>query len=169
MPTRKGSLRPCEDVGRRTTQAAQVQFISCPVKETLGTLGQRWTLLILRDIGVYGKERFSAILQANPGLTPRVLSKRLKELQGEGLIGKVVHNRKDVRYTLTPKGKDSLPILAAIVAFGITHHADRVFRDGQPRRMRDAFPFAHETLVNLLHREERTAAPREEGVLGGST
>ena len=155
MANRAPRRRTCEDTGRPTTQAPGIPFISCPVKETLGTLGRRWTLLILRDVGVYGKERFSSILQANPGLTARVLSRRLSELQREGLIERTASSRKDVRYTLTPKGRDSLPILAAIVAYGISHHADRVFADGRPRGIREAFPFAHATLVGLLQREDQ--------------
>ena len=154
----KDSSRPCKEEGRPSTQAAQIQFISCPVKETLGTLGQRWSLLVLRDIGVYRKERYSMILQSNPGLTPRVLSRRLRELQREGLVLRSARSRKDVRYSLTPKGRDTLPILAAIVAYGITHHADRVFLDGQPRGIREAFPFAHEALLELVTRDERASA-----------
>jgi DNA-binding HxlR family transcriptional regulator len=159
MPPSRAETRPCRDEGRPTTQAPRIEFISCPVKETLGTLGQRWTLLVLRDVGVYGKERFSQILQANPGLTARVLSRRLSELQREGLVARTATSRKDVRYTLTPKGRDTLPILAAIVAYGITHHADRVFSDGKPRRIREAFPFAHETLVELVNRDSRSTVP----------
>jgi DNA-binding HxlR family transcriptional regulator len=150
MTRAKAAGRTCDVSGRASDRAPALHFISCPVKETLGSLGQRWTLLILRDIGVYGKHRFSMILQGNPGLTPRVLSRRLRDLLDEGLIHRTAVNRKDVIYTLTPKGRDTLPILAAIVAFGITHHADRVFSDGIPRSLPEAFPFAQETLRELV-------------------
>jgi DNA-binding HxlR family transcriptional regulator len=49
-------------------------------------LGKKWTILIIRDIGVRKISRFNRILKSIPGLTPRVLSMRLKELEMEGLI-----------------------------------------------------------------------------------
>jgi DNA-binding HxlR family transcriptional regulator len=64
----------------------QVKFVNCPIKTSLGILGKKWTILIIRDIGVRKINRFNRILESIPGLTPRVLSMRLKELEKEGLI-----------------------------------------------------------------------------------
>jgi DNA-binding HxlR family transcriptional regulator len=64
----------------------QVKFIKCPIRTSLGILGKKWTILIIRDIGVRKINRFNRILESIPGLTPRVLSMRLKELEKEGLI-----------------------------------------------------------------------------------
>lgn len=64
----------------------QVKFISCPIRASLGVLGKKWTILIIRDIGVRKIGRFNRILESIHGLTPRVLSIRLKELEKEGLI-----------------------------------------------------------------------------------
>jgi DNA-binding HxlR family transcriptional regulator len=63
-----------------------VNFAQCPIKASLGVLGKKWTLLVLRDIGIRGVDRFNRILDSILGLTPRVLSMRLKELEKEGFI-----------------------------------------------------------------------------------
>src|SRR2546422_10806563 len=80
--------------------------VACPVRASLGVLGRKWALLILRDIAFYRNVRFSDILKSNHGLTPRVLSFRLRELQREGLITRSVRrgNDKDIFYDLTLKG-----------------------------------------------------------------
>jgi DNA-binding HxlR family transcriptional regulator len=48
----------------------QVRFIKCPIKTSLGVLGKKWTILIIRDIGFRKIERFNRILESIPGLTP---------------------------------------------------------------------------------------------------
>ena len=56
----------------------QVRFIKCPIKTSLGVLGKKWTILIIRDIGFRKIERFNRILESMPGLTLRLLSMRVK-------------------------------------------------------------------------------------------
>src|SRR5271155_2834728 len=58
-----------------------VEFKVCPIKASLGVLGRKWTLLILRDIGFRKIGRFNELLRSVSGLTPRVLSMRLSELE----------------------------------------------------------------------------------------
>ena len=58
-----------------------VKFAQCPIKTSLGVLGKKWTMLILRDIGILGVDRFNRLLDSISRLTPRVLSMRLKELK----------------------------------------------------------------------------------------
>jgi DNA-binding HxlR family transcriptional regulator len=60
---------------------SQIIFIKCPIKTSLGVLGKKWTMLIIRDIGVYKITRFNRLLESIEGITPRVLSMRLKELE----------------------------------------------------------------------------------------
>jgi DNA-binding HxlR family transcriptional regulator len=68
-------------------------------------------MLIIRDIGVYKITRFNRLLESIPGLTPRVLSMRLKELEKEGFIECAEEKRSPmiVQWRLTEKGKDTLP------------------------------------------------------------
>jgi DNA-binding HxlR family transcriptional regulator len=124
------------------TLLPQVRFIECPIRISLGVLGKKWTMLIIRDIGFRRIERFNRLLESIPGLTPRVLSMRLKELEAEGLIECSEEKRSPmmVLWRLTEKGKDTLPILMQIVAFGSKWHADMVFEDKMPRKLNDIFP-----------------------------
>jgi len=84
-------------------------------------LGRKWTLLILRDMAFLKLTKFGQILRNNPGLTPRVLSRRLRQMQQEGLVERVVANDK-VAYRLTSRGEDAVFILLAFLRYGIRHH-----------------------------------------------
>jgi DNA-binding HxlR family transcriptional regulator len=119
----------------------KVEFIECPIKTSLGVLGKKWTMLILRDIGFRRIDRFNELLKSVPGLTPRVLSMRLKELEEDGYI-ECIENQKSpmiVRWTLTQKGSETLPILMRFIAFGSKWHADEVFEDKIPRTLTELF------------------------------
>ena len=120
----------------------QVKFVQCPIRTSLGVLGKKWTMLILRDIGFLKIVRFNRILDSIPGLTPRVLSMRLRELEDEGYIECVGGKREPlfVVWRLTEKGRDTLPILIHITAFGSKWHADVVFEDKKPRSLNEIFP-----------------------------
>ena len=120
----------------------QVKFMQCPIKTSLGVLGKKWTLLILRDIGFLRIVRFNRILESIPGLTPRVLSMRLRELEDEGFIERAGGKRDPamVVWRLTEKGRDTRPILIQLTAFGSKWHADVVFEDKRPRSLYEIFP-----------------------------
>lgn len=115
---------------------------SCPIAATLGTLGRKWALTILRDIAFFPDASFSLILRNNPGLRQRTLSLRLKQLAGEELVEKSppLDGQRRRTYRLTSKGLQVWPILAALVQYGVQNHADIVFADGQPRNIEDVFP-----------------------------
>ncbi len=118
-----------------------MEFVECPIKTSLGVLGKKWTMLILRDIGFRRIDRFNRLLESVPGLTPRVLSMRLKELEEDGYI-ECIENQKSpmiVRWTLTQKGSETLPILMRFIAFGSKWHADKVFEDKIPRTLTELF------------------------------
>ena len=97
----------------------------------MGVFGRKWTTLILRDIGFRKIDRFNNLIESVPGLTPRVLSMRLKELEKDGIIQKIEDETSPtvVRWTLTEKGTDALPILMRLMAFGSKWYADEVFED----------------------------------------
>ena len=120
----------------------QIKFVQCPIKTSLGVLGKKWTLLILRDIGFLKIIRFNRILESIPGLTPRVLSMRLRELEDEGFIECVGGKRQPtmVVWRLTEKGRDTMPILIQLTAFGSKWYSDVVFEDKRPRTVNEIFP-----------------------------
>jgi len=129
-----------------------VPLASCPIRASLGILGRKWILPILRDVAFYRNVRFSDILRKNDGLTPRILSFRLHELQSEGFIKRMLRsgNRRDVFYELTAKGKDAIPILTAFTSFGMHYHADIVFNDGTPRKLSQVLPGSQRKLLRGL-------------------
>jgi len=120
----------------------QVKFIKCPIRTSLGVLGKKWTILILRDIGFLRINRFNRLLESIQGLTPRVLSMRLKELEKEGFIECIDEKRSPmmVLWRLTEKGKDTMPILMQLTAFGSKWYSDVVFEDKRPRKLKEIFP-----------------------------
>jgi DNA-binding HxlR family transcriptional regulator len=132
----------------------EVKFAQCPIKTSLGVLGKKWTMLVLRDIGILGVDRFNRLLDSIPGLTPRVLSMRLKELEKEGFIQCIEEGKKSpmiVRWTPTEKGRDALPILLQFTIFGSKWHADVVFEDKTPRRPDELFqPQAMKVMRSMI-------------------
>ena len=130
----------------------KMSIASCPIRASLGILGRKWILPILRDIAFYRDVRFSDILRKNDGLTPRILTFRLHELQSEGFIKRMSRdgNKRDIFYELTPKGKDAIPILTAFTSFGMRYHADVVFEDGRPRKLSQVLPGSQRELLRGL-------------------
>lgn len=97
--------------------------LQCPVARTLDVIGDRWTVLILREFFQHGARRFQDIEQEFSGLTPSVLSSRLKELETEGVLETRLYSAHPPRaeYLLTRKGRALGPILAAIKRWGEEH------------------------------------------------
>ena len=126
-----------------------VRFKNCPIQISLGVLGKKWTLLILRDIAFLKVQRFNQILRTLPGLTPRVLIMRLNELAETGLIEPVIIQKspKLVRWDLTQKGKDTVPILMSFISYGSRWYPDVVFEDKKARTVRELFPDTPEVRI----------------------
>jgi DNA-binding HxlR family transcriptional regulator len=120
----------------------KIGFVECPIESGLSVLGKKWALLILRDIAAYKRDRFNQLLKSLPGISPRVLATRLKELEGAGLIARA-ETRKSypmtVRWALTKKGVDTIPIMMMMTAFESKWYPDLIFEDKQPRKLRDVF------------------------------
>lgn len=153
-----------QNVGLTKPIGLKVEFENCPVQASLGTLGRKWALLVLRNIGLYRKQRFNEMLNFTPGLTQRVLAMRLRELQRDGFIKVVERGRNHSKWDLTEKGKDVLPALMMLVQFGSKWHADRVFSDGKPRKLEDVFDEWYirkimRTLATQLPHSVRTSLP----------
>jgi DNA-binding HxlR family transcriptional regulator len=130
-----------------------VKFAQCPIRSSLGILGKKWAMLLLRDIGILGVDRFNRLLDSIPGLTPRVLSMRLKELEKGGFIKCVEEGKSPmiVRWTITEKGRDVIPILLQLTAFGSKWHADHVFEDKSPRKPDELFqPKAMKVMQKII-------------------
>lgn len=91
-----------------------------PLKLGVQRLGRKWTLLLLRDLAFLKLNRFGQLLKNNPGLTPRVLARRLREMEAEGLVRRSALDG-SVRYELTARGEDAVFILLAFLRYGSRH------------------------------------------------
>lgn len=98
---------------------------NCPINFVLETFGDKWTLLIVRDLMFKGKRSYSEFLQSDEKIATNILADRLKKLEDNGVVEKNVasDNRSKLIYTLTDKGKDLLPIMLEITAWSAKHDA----------------------------------------------
>jgi DNA-binding HxlR family transcriptional regulator len=96
---------------------------TCPVARTLDLIGERWTILLLRDLLLEGPRRFADFQASLPGVAPNILSARLKALEDTGLVERVLYNERPprVEYRLTPKGKSLGPVVKAMRDWGSRH------------------------------------------------
>src|SRR5437868_12963224 len=89
----------------------------CPVAKAVELLDERWTLLIVREL-VTGSERFNELRRGVPRMSPTLLSKRLSQLVRAGVIERLGDGN-DVRYVLTPAGRELQPVVEALGIWGI--------------------------------------------------
>jgi len=94
----------------------------CPIASTLDILGDRWSLVIIRDM-VTGKTRFGDFLKSPEHIPTNILTDRLQRLEAFGLIEKRSYQQNPVRfaYRLTRKGADLLPALQAVCVWANRH------------------------------------------------
>ncbi len=94
----------------------------CPIARTLDIIGDRWTLLIVRDLFM-GKTRFKELLTSSPGLPSKLLSDRLKKLEEHDLVQRIVYSQHPLRaeYRLTDEGRSLAPVIEEIVRWGLDH------------------------------------------------
>ena len=92
----------------------------CPIAKALDVVGDRWTLLILRDLTMMGPRRYADLRDSLDGIPPTLLSERLKVLQAEGLLEQRELPAPSTRstYALTPRGREVAPVLSALARFG---------------------------------------------------
>lgn len=95
---------------------------SCPVAKTLEVIGDRWTLLVVRDL-LGGTKRFQDLLTTLPGIAPNILSARLKLMEEHGLIARRLYSDHPPRaeYTLTDRGRELGTVVGALAAWGGRH------------------------------------------------
>jgi DNA-binding HxlR family transcriptional regulator len=95
----------------------------CPVARTLDLIGERWTILLLRDLLLHGPRRFQDFQESLAGVAPNTLSARLKAMEASGLIARRAYSEHPPRleYHLTDKGKSLGPIVKAMREWGQRH------------------------------------------------
>ena len=93
---------------------------NCPVARALDAIGEKWSLLVLRDLFRKGPLRFQELERALPGVAPNTLSARLKTLEAHGVVATRLYESHPPRYEyfLTDKGKALGPVLKALHNWG---------------------------------------------------
>ncbi len=97
----------------------------CPVSISLEILGDRWSLLIIRDLMVRGLRTFKELQKSGEGISSNILADRLRRLEASGIIiaEKVETDGRKVNYRLTDKGIDLAPVLLELLIWGARHEA----------------------------------------------
>ena len=95
----------------------------CPVGRTLDIIGDRWTILVLRDLILEGPRRFQDLQRSLTRISPNTLSDRLKTLEENGIVERRFYETHPPRaeYVLTAKGAELRPVLRALRIWGEKH------------------------------------------------
>ena len=101
------------------------QRSNCPIAVTLELVGDRWTLVILRDL-LIGKKRYSEFLTSPERITTNVLANRLSRIERAGLATRKAYQARPKRYeyALTEKGRDLLPVLQEMSRWANRHYPE---------------------------------------------
>jgi DNA-binding HxlR family transcriptional regulator len=96
---------------------------ACPLNAALEVYGDRWTLLIVRDLMFKDKAGYSEFLASEEGISTNILADRLRALEAEGIIAgqRDPENRRKIVYHLTAKGIDLAPVLTELIIWGARH------------------------------------------------
>ncbi|MEP4077079.1 winged helix-turn-helix transcriptional regulator [Haloferula sp.] len=117
MPAKKSAKKPAKRGPKATEEGRRSP---CPVACALDIFGDKWTLLVIRDL-MLGRSRFKDFAASPEGIPTNILSDRLERLQDKGLVAQVpaTEGGKRMAYALTEKGESLLPILRSIRDWGL--------------------------------------------------
>lgn len=104
----------------------QARRSPCPIACTLDLIGDRWTLLIIRDMMFFQKQRFEEFLDSPEGISTNILASRLKSLEQLGLVEKLPYSNHSRRmnYQLTERGQSLRPVLQTMIDWGLKNIPD---------------------------------------------
>lgn len=107
----------------------------CPVETTLLLIGNKWEVLILRDL-MPGKKRFSELRASIGSISQKVLTSKLREMEANGLVQRKVYAEVPprVEYSLTPLGRSLKPVLDSLEKWGYQYKAQMT--QSRPQRSR---------------------------------
>ena len=134
-----------------------------PIGAAVEVLGDRWTLLVLRDIIFEDRRYFRALLIGSPeGIASNILADRIKRLLDAGILargGTVVRGQR-ARFRLTEAGIQTVPVLCALGNWGLQCLSDRDEPDARQRTLRDGGPALLEQLMDELRVRHLDAPPQ---------
>jgi DNA-binding HxlR family transcriptional regulator len=99
---------------------------NCPVSYALDFFGDKWTLLIIRDMALEQKRFFKDFQNSKEGIATNILSDRLKKLEENGIVRSEVYelNKTQKEYSLTKKGKDLIPTLLEMMVWSFSYNRE---------------------------------------------
>ena len=134
----------------------------CAISLTLELLGDRWTLLVIRDMLIFQKKRYQDFLESPEKISTNILADRLFRLQQLGIITKSgdPDNKKQFIYAPTAKGIDLLPILFDLARWGIKHDPRTDLKHGLVHRfVHDEQKWSKE--IRALFKKPRNSRQRQ--------
>lgn len=98
---------------------------ACPWATAIRLIGSKWKLFILRDLMLYGTCRFSGLMRSIPGISSKVLTDNLRQLETDGILIRTVYPTvpPKVEYTLTGLGESLRPLLDTMGEWGARYQA----------------------------------------------
>lgn len=112
---------------------------ACPINIALEAFGDRWSLLVLRDMVMFGKRHYGELLESDEGISTNILADRLKKLEARGLIsrGDDPGSRRQVIYKVTEKGLALVPVLLEMMHWAAAHDPGTPVSKPFLRRLRE--------------------------------
>jgi DNA-binding HxlR family transcriptional regulator len=113
------------------TKKNRIRRSSCPISYALDIFGDKWTLLVIRDLAFSRKRHFRDFLASSEKIASNILADRLKTLAASGIVSSRPDpaNARKIIYDLTEKGEDLIPALLELGLWGAKHDAET----GAPR------------------------------------
>ncbi|MGB8085390.1 MAG: helix-turn-helix domain-containing protein [Nitrososphaeraceae archaeon] len=107
---------------------------ACPIETTFRIIGKRWTVLIIREI-LRGHTQFNRFMENIEGISPKVLTERLRELERLGIVRRRIVSEYPVKieYSLSDLGKGFEPVLLSAASFSMKYMPKTIFKDGKSR------------------------------------
>ncbi len=134
----------------------------CPVSISLEVLGDRWSLLIIRDLMVRGCRTFTEFQEAGEGIASNILADRLRRLEAAGIVAREYEpdDGRKVNYLLTEKGIDLAPLLLELLVWGAKHEETGAPRALILRMEKDREAFLAEVRKRWRERDRTPLIPK---------
>lgn len=141
-------MRKGEASGRRS---------GCPIHAALEMFGDRWSLLIVRDLMFKGRHTYKEFLEAEEGVSTSILAERLERLEGLGIIARArdPSDGRKIRYRLTSKGIDLAPVLVEIILWSARYEKT----DAPPATIREMTEHRDRFIAEIRRRWAAAAKP----------
>ena len=142
----------------------------CPIRFVMGVFGDRWSLLIIRDMMFRGYTRFQDFLEADEGISTNILSDRLTRLETQQIISRERDpaDGRQILYQLTGKGRDLLPVMLAVINWAEQHDPETHVSHEFAERVRADMFGVRDEMLNAMERSRSSPdAPRPIDLITG--